>query len=60
MAGKIVICPQCGYEQVDMGHFVACEECSYAPMPTHEESDLDLDEPEPSFFNGVAPRKSAA
>ena len=29
-----VTCPECGADQEDMGHNVACDECGYAPMPT--------------------------
>ena len=29
-----VKCPECGYEQADMGRGVQCEECGYGPMPT--------------------------
>jgi methionyl-tRNA synthetase len=31
-----VTCPECGHEQGDMGHNVACEECNEGLMPTHE------------------------
>jgi hypothetical protein len=30
-----VECPECGYEQADMGNHVSCEECGYGPMPTN-------------------------
>lgn len=32
-----VICPECGYEQPDMGNNAFCEECGYGPMPTDGE-----------------------
>ena len=31
---EFVICPECGFEQADMGNNVQCEECDYGPMPT--------------------------
>jgi ribosomal protein S27E len=31
---KWVECPECGYEQEDMGRAVRCEACGYGPMPT--------------------------
>ncbi len=36
---KFVECPECGYEQGDMGKGVQCEECGYGPMPTLDEED---------------------
>lgn len=29
-----VTCPECGFQQADMGNNIACEECGYGPMPT--------------------------
>lgn len=29
-----VRCPECGYEQADMGRGVTCDDCGYGPMPT--------------------------
>lgn len=34
------ICPECGYEQADMGNHVSCEECDYSPMPTADQGDV--------------------
>ena len=31
---EFVRCPECGWEQSDMGNAVRCEECGYGPMPT--------------------------
>ncbi|KKL87897.1 hypothetical protein LCGC14_1930120 [marine sediment metagenome] len=31
---RFVKCPECNYEQADMGRGVQCEECGYGPMPT--------------------------
>lgn len=31
---RFVECPQCGYEQADMGNNVKCEDCGFGPMPT--------------------------
>ena len=33
---QFVTCPECGNEQGDMGHGVACEECGFGPMPAIE------------------------
>lgn len=38
---EIVICPECGNEQADMGHGVSCEECGYGPMPTEGEEEAE-------------------
>ena len=29
-------CPECGWQQGDMGNKVTCDECGYGPMPTME------------------------
>ena len=34
---QFVVCPECGFEQADMGRGVRCEECGYGPMPTGAE-----------------------
>lgn len=31
-----VTCPECGYEQGDMGRNVSCDECGHGPLPTME------------------------
>lgn len=31
---NFVCCPECGYEQEDMGRSVKCDGCGYGPMPT--------------------------
>lgn len=33
---QFVNCPECGYEQADMGNNVTCEECGAGPMPTNQ------------------------
>lgn len=37
-----VQCPECGYEQEDMGRNVCCEECGFGPMdsPTSDGASL--------------------
>jgi ribosomal protein S27E len=36
---EFVECPECGYEQADMGANVACEECGEL-MPTNQKGDF--------------------
>ena len=37
----VVTCPECGYEQADMGNNVVCEQCGEGPMPTAEPNDAE-------------------
>ena len=34
---RFVKCPECGYEQADMGRGVQCDECGHGPMPTESD-----------------------
>lgn len=34
-----VTCPECGWEQGDMGTRVACETCDHYPMPSYDYPD---------------------
>lgn len=43
---QLVICPECGHEQPDMGRNVRAatcgrEECCYGPMPTDTDNDAE-------------------
>lgn len=31
--GTLVVCPECGEDQADMGGNIACESCQHYPMP---------------------------
>jgi len=35
------ICPDCGWEQGDLGRNVSCDECGYGPMPTMDMPTMD-------------------
>lgn len=37
----LVVCPECGHQQADVGKYVCCEECGYGPMPTKEALEAD-------------------
>ena len=36
-----VRCPECNYEQADMGRGLQCEECGFGPMPTEGDEEKE-------------------
>lgn len=40
---QFVACSECGYEQIDMGKGVMCEQCGEGPMPTYPGAEYESD-----------------